>query len=56
MFQHVRQSRFFYVVDIKCSADPVHLGASIKYVRTKGEGGRGPKSVHSKGGCVNFIV
>ena len=31
-------------------------GASIKYVRTEGEGGRGPKSVRSKGGCVNLVL
>ena len=32
------------------------LGASIKYVRTEGEGGRGPKSIRSKGGCVNLVL
>ena len=34
----------------------IALGASIKYVRTEGEGGRGPKSVRSKGGCVNLVL
>ena len=31
-------------------------GASIKYVRTEGEGGRVPKSVRSKRGCVNLLL
>ena len=31
-------------------------GASIKYVRTEGEGGRWPKCVRSKGGCVNSVL
>ena len=34
----------------------VNKGASIKYVRTEGEGGRAPKSVRSKGGCVNSVL
>ena len=35
---------------------PFAKGPSIKYVRTEGEGGRGPKSVRSKRGCVNLLV
>ena len=44
----------------RIEVDEVHLqyveGASIKYVRTEGEGGRGPKSVRSKRGCVILVA